>query len=103
MEQMDCNLLLRRFAGLGTDDAVGAPTGFTQTRGRLLTADRSRGIMAAKQAHRGVAPLLSDDHFPVDAMSAKARAPMKSFEPLDNAVPDRDGAPGDRPDGVSRA
>ncbi|KFI24139.1 transposase [Paenirhodobacter enshiensis] len=98
MEQMDYNLLFRWFVGLGIDDAVWVPTVFTKNRDRLLTTDISRKIMAAILAHREVVQLLSDDHFSVDGTLVKAWASMKSFQPKDNEVPDRDDGPGDPPD-----
>ncbi|GHG81529.1 DDE transposase [Pseudodonghicola xiamenensis] len=99
MEQMDYNLLFRWFVSLGVDDAVWVPTVFTKNRDRLLTTDMSRKIMAAILAHREVAPLLSDDHFPVDGTLAKAWASMKRFQPKDDVVPDRDDDPRPPPDG----
>ena len=99
MEQMDYNLLFRWFVGLGIDDSAWVPTVFTKNRDRLLTTDMSRKIMAAILAHSEVAPLLSDDHFSVDGTLVKAWASMKSFQPRDKAVPDRDDGPGDPPDG----
>ena len=98
VEQMDYNLLFRWFVGLGIDDAVWVPTVFTKNRDRLLTTDMSRKIMAAILAHREVAPLLSDDPFSVDGTLVKAWASMKSFQPKDSAMPDRDDDPGDPPD-----
>lgn len=99
MEQMNYNLLFRWFVGLGVDDTVWVPTVLTKNRDRLLTTDMSRKIMAAILAHREVAPLLSDDHFSVDGTLVKAWASMKSFQPKDRKVPDRDDGPGDPPDG----
>ncbi|GHG92920.1 hypothetical protein GCM10010961_25060 [Pseudodonghicola xiamenensis] len=99
MEQMDYNLLFRWFVSLGVDDAVWVPTVFTKNRDRPLTTDMFRKIMAAILAHREVAPLLSDDHFPVDGTSAKAWASMKRFQPKDDVAPDRDDDPGAPPDG----
>jgi len=43
IEQIDYNLLFRRFVGLGMDDAVWAPTTFTKNRDRLLEAGTSPG------------------------------------------------------------
>lgn len=83
------NLLFRWFVGLGIDDPVCVPTVFTN-RDRLLTTDMSRKMMAAILAHREVAPLSSDEHFPVDDTLIKAWASMKSFQPK---------AEGSRPDG----
>ncbi|QRZ13262.1 IS5 family transposase [Paracoccus methylovorus] len=103
MEQMDYNLLFRWFVRLGIDDAIWVPTVFTKNRDRLLTTDMSRKIMAAILAHREVAPLLSDDHFSVDGTLVKAWASMKSFQPKDNPLPDRNDDPGDPPDTVAHA
>lgn len=97
MEQMDYNLLLCWFVGLGIDDPVWVPTVFTKNRDRLLTTDMSRKGMAAILAHSEVAPLLSDAHFSVDGTLVKAWASMKSFQPkADVSSPDDDG-PGDPP------
>lgn len=52
MEQMQYNLLFCWFAGLGIDDPVWVPTVFTKNRDRLLTADMSRKVMAAKVTAR---------------------------------------------------
>ena len=51
MEQMDYNLLFRRFVGLGSDDAVWVPTVFTMNLDRLLTTEMSCKVMAAILAH----------------------------------------------------
>ena len=91
MEQMQYNLLFRRVVGLGIDDPVWMPTVFTKNRGRLLTTEMSRKVMAAILAHREVAPLLSDDHFSVDGTLVKAWVSMKSFQPkVGDTPPDGD-------------
>jgi len=97
MEQMDYNLMLRWFVGLGIDDPVWVPTVFTKNRDRLLTTELSRKVMAAILAHREVAPLLSDEHFSVDGTLIKAWASMKSFRPKAEATPPDDEGPGDPP------
>ena len=97
MEQMDYNLMLRWFVGLGIDDPVWVPTVFTKNRDRLLTTELSRKVMAAILAHREVAPLLSDEHFSVDGTLIKAWASMKSFQPKAEATPPDDEGPGDPP------
>ena len=97
MEQMDDNLMFRWFVGLGIDDPVWVPTVFTKNRGRLLTTEMSRKVMAAILAHREVAPLLSDEHFPVDGTLIKAWASMKGFQPKAEATPPDDDGPGDPP------
>lgn len=91
MEQMDYNLLIRWFVGLGIDDAVWVPTVFTKNRDRLLTTDMSRKVMAAILTHPEVRPLLSDESFSVDGTLVKAWASMKSFQPKKGrATPDED-------------
>lgn len=55
--------------------------------------------MDAILAHREVAPLLSDDHFSVDGTFVKVWASLTSFQPKDNAKPDRDDDPGGPPYG----
>jgi hypothetical protein len=42
IEQLDYNLLYRRFVGLGIDEAVWVPTVFTKNRDRLLEAEVAR-------------------------------------------------------------
>ena len=68
---MPYNLLFRWFVGLGVDAAVWVRTVFTKNRDRLLTTDMSRKVRAAILAHREVEPLLSDEHFSVDATLVK--------------------------------
>lgn len=97
MEQMDYNLMLRWFVGLGIDDPVWVPTVFTKNRDWLLTTDMSRKVMAAILAHREVAPLLSDEHFSVDGTLIKDWASVKSFQPKADAAPPDDDGPGDPP------
>ena len=97
MEQMEYNLMFRWFVGLGIDDPVWVPTVFTKNRDRLMTTEMSRKVMAAILAHREVAPLLSDEHFPVDGTLIKAWASMKSFQPKPEGSPPDDGGPGEPP------
>jgi transposase len=97
MEQMNYNLMFRWFVGLGIDDEVWVPTVFTKNRDRLLTSEMARKVMGAILAHREVAPLLSDEHFPVNGTPIKARASMKSFQPkaeAEGAPPNADGRGG---------
>jgi transposase len=97
MEQMDYNLMIRWFVGLGIDDPVWVPSVFTKNRDRLLTTDMSRKVMAAILAHREVKPLLSDEHFSVDGTLMKAWASMKSFQQKAEATPLDDEGSGDPP------
>jgi transposase len=97
MEQIDYNLMFRWFVGLGIDDPVRVATVFTKNRDRLLTTEMSRKVMAAILAHREVAALLSDEHFPVDGTVIKAWASMKSFQPRPGEAPPDDDGPGSPP------
>jgi transposase len=81
MEQMQYNLLFRRFVGLGIYDPVWVPTVFTKNRDRLLNTNIARQFLAAILAHKDVAPLISDEHFSVDGTLIEAWAFMKSFRP----------------------
>jgi transposase len=46
MEQLHYNLLHRWFVGLGVDDQVWVPKGFTKNRDRLLAAEVARKFLA---------------------------------------------------------
>jgi len=82
------------------------PAVSTKNRDRLLATDVARKVLAAVLAHREVAPLLLDEHFPVDGTLVKAWAwvsnrwrhrgspSMNSFQPKPKAAPPG----GDRPD-----
>lgn len=87
MEQMQYNLLLRWFVGLGIDDPVWVPTVFSKNRDRLLNTDMAQKLLTAILAHEQVAPLLSDDHFSVDGTLVEAWASFKSFRPKTEAPP----------------
>jgi transposase len=66
-EQLDYNLLFRRFVGLGIDDPVWDHSTDSKNRDRLLEADVAKKFLKAILAHPKVKPLLSEDHFTVDA------------------------------------
>ena len=70
---------------------------FPKNRGRLLTTEMSRKVMAAILAPREIAPLLPDDHLPVDGTLVKAWASMKSFQPKAETAPPDDDGPCDPP------
>jgi hypothetical protein len=53
---------------------------FTKNRDRLLATDVARKVLAAILAPREVAPLLSDEHVPVDGTLVKAFA--MGLEPM---------------------
>lgn len=63
MEQLDYNLLFRRFVGLSADEAVRHPTVFCKNRDRLLDGDIARKFMASVLNLPQVRALLSSEHF----------------------------------------
>src|SRR5690242_18564889 len=66
MQQLDYNLLLRWFVGLGVDDPVWDVTVFTKNRDRLLEGEIAAKFFAAVLARPELAALMSDEHFSVD-------------------------------------
>ena len=85
MEQLDYNLLLRWFVGLGVDDPVWDVTVFTKNRDRLLEGEIAAKFLRAVLAQPKVKALLSDEHFSVDGTLIQAWASMKSFRPKDGS------------------
>lgn len=79
MEQLEFNLLLRWFVGLGLDDAVWDASVFCKNRDRLLEAKVSAKLLNGVIEHKKVRRLLSRDHFSVDGTLIEAWASMKSF------------------------
>ena len=94
VEQIGYNLLFRWFAGLSADDPVWTAPVFSMNRDRLLTTDMARKVMAGILEHPEMAPLLSNEHFPVDGTLIKAWASLKSFQPRPEEASDSDGRPG---------
>jgi transposase len=72
MEQLDYNLLLRWFVGLGMDDGVWVPTTFTKRRDRLLDGEIAQAFFEAVRLQAETARLLSDEH---SGSTLKASAP----------------------------
>ena len=80
MEEMDYNLLFRRFVGLNADDEVWDATVFTKNRDRLLEADIAKVFLARVVAQAQAKGLTSDEHFTVDGTLLEAWAGQKSFQ-----------------------
>ena len=91
MEQLDYNLLFRRFVGLTMDDTSWDVTVFTKNRERLLDGDIAEAFFQAvlQQARES---LPSDEHFTVDGTLLEAWASVKSYQRKDakNTVPPDD-------------
>ena len=86
VEQLDYNLLLRWFVGLGMDDAVWNHAVFSKNRERLLTSEVGQAFFAAvtEQAKR----FMSDEHFTVDGTLIQAWASHNSFRKKDGSDDD---------------
>lgn len=93
MEQLDCNLLFRRFAGLSIDEPAWDHWTFTTNRARLIEAKVARKLLrrVVRQARRS--RLLSGKHVTVDGTLTESWASVKSIRR-------RDG--GDEPPGPGR-
>ena len=96
MQQLDCNLLFRWFAGLSMDAPVWDATTFSKNRDRLPEADITRKLLAAVLARPRLAALMSDEHFSVDGTLIQAWAGHKSFKPKDTPGQGGDDPPGGR-------
>lgn len=81
MEQLDFNLLLRWFVGVGSDEQVWNATVFCKNRDWFLKAGMSSKVLTGIITHKKVSRLLSRDHFSVDGTLIEAWASMKSFRP----------------------
>jgi transposase len=83
MEQLEYNLLFRRFVGLSMDDAAWDATVFCKNRDRLLNGDIAckfmTGVLNLPEVHKP----LSSEHFSVDGTLIEAWARLKSFVPRD--------------------
>jgi IS5 family transposase len=86
MEELQYNLLFRRYVGLDLDAPVWDVTVFTKNRDRLL-----EGVVATAFFERVLAqattPPLVDEHFTVDGRLIEAWAGQKSFAPKTDAAP----------------
>jgi transposase len=88
MEQLDFNLLLRWFVGLGMDEAVWDHSTFTHHRDRLLTEALTRDCFGRVVAAAQGFGLMSDEHFSVDGTLIEAWASHQSFKPKSDGGPD---------------
>ena len=80
MEQLNYNLLFRRFVGLNMDDSVWDVTVFTKNRERLLDGDIAGAFFRAVLQQAGEKNLISGEHFTVDGTLLEAWASAKSFQ-----------------------
>src|SRR5947209_6968036 len=92
MEQLDYNLLYRWFVGLSPDDLVWDPTVFTKNRDRLQHGEAIQKFKTKLLDHPQVKPLLSDEHFSVDATLIEAWGSQKRLRTNDSSGVDVCGA-----------
>ena len=90
MEELDYNLLYRRFVGLNADDPVWNPTTFSKNRDRLIDAAIADELFERMLFLAREGGLLSDEHFTVDGTLIEAWAGHKSFKPKDGSGNDSD-------------
>ena len=79
MEQVQYNLLLRRFIGLSMDDDVWVPTVFTKNRERLIAHDAVIAFFNEVVTIAQKKGWLSGEHFSVDGTLIQACAGHKSL------------------------
>ena len=72
VEQLDYNLLLRWFVGLGMDDAVWDRTVFSINHDRLLHSDIARQFVRRVMHLAEWQGFVSDEHFSVDSTMIEA-------------------------------
>jgi IS5 family transposase len=81
MEQIDYNILFRRFVGRNLDDEVWDATTFTKNRDRLLEAEVAKEFWGGLWRRRERRDGRRAKHFMVDGTLLKAWASVKSFHP----------------------
>jgi len=87
MEQLEYNLLFRRFVGLSMDDKVWNHSVFSKNRERFLDSDLAAAFFGRIREQAAQAGLLSDEHFTVDGTLIEAWASLKSFLLKDTPPP----------------
>jgi transposase len=88
-EQLDYDLLARRFLGMDMLEEAFNHSTFSKNRERLLEHDVAKKFLAeiVPQAHS--ARPMSDDHFTVDGRLIEGWASVQSFRPTDEEPEDR--------------
>ena len=85
VQHIEYNLLYRWFVGLSMDEAVWAPTTFTENRDRLLNEAVMREFFGKVLILADWKKLISHEHFTVDGTLIDAWASQKSFVPKDGS------------------
>ena len=88
MEQLDYNLLFRRFVGLSMDAPVWDATTYSKNRDRLVTGDVAARFLQAVLRGARARRLLPDEHFSVDGTLIEGWASMKRFRRKDGGDAD---------------
>ena len=85
MEQLNYNLLFRRFVGLNIDDPVWDHSTFSFNRDRLFDVEIAQRFFAHTALLARLGELVSEEHFSVDGMLLEAWASHRSFRPKDGS------------------
>jgi transposase len=87
VEQINYNLMFRRFVVFSMDDEVWNHSTFTKNRDRLLEGEVAHRFFAEVLSQAQRAGLLSKEHFSVDGTLIEALASLKSYRPRDEEGP----------------
>lgn len=94
MEELQCNLLCRWFAGLGLDEPVWDTTVFGKNRERFIDGEVARRFFEEVLGAARERGLVSPDHFSVDGTLIEAWASLKSFRAKPESSPEPPEDPG---------
>jgi transposase len=83
IEQLQYNLLFRRFVGMEMDETVWNHAVYSKNRERLLNEEIAESFF--KRVLERAKPYMSDEHFTVDGTLIEAWASHKSFRPKDGS------------------
>lgn len=84
-EQIDTDLLFRRFLDMNPEEAAFDATVPTHNRPRMEEYRITSAFFGAVLQEAVAGGLCSDDHFTVDITMIESMAPMKSFRPRDDS------------------
>jgi transposase len=80
VEQIDYNLLFRRYVGLGMDDVAWNHAAFSKNRDQLLTSEVAQQFFAEVNKH--AKRFMSDEHFTVDGSHSHSERHKLSYSSI---------------------
>ena len=86
-EQLEYDLLFRRFLDMEMDEAAFDESTFSTNRKRLIDNEIGQAFLAAVVESASLRRMVSSDHFSVDGTLIEAWASMKSFKRKDDDTP----------------